>query len=65
VAGLGTLVAALRAFLEDLVFLLPENDFKTAAILLGFLVLTSKALWLLSCCLGALGRRLLLRLRGL
>ncbi len=65
--GAGTLAgiaAGLLGFLEDLAFLLSENDFRIVLIALGFVLMAGTALWVLSCCLGALSRRLILYLRG-
>jgi hypothetical protein len=64
-AGLGGIAAGLLGLLEDLAFLLAENDFRIVLIALGFVLVAGAALWVLSCCLGALSRRLLLYLRGL
>jgi hypothetical protein len=64
-AGLRLLSVELLQFLDDLAFLLSENDAKTIAIILDLLLVMSAALWLLSCCLGALARKWLLHLRGL
>jgi hypothetical protein len=64
-AGLGTLGWALRQFLDDLAFLISENDAKSIFVVLEILLVSSAATWVLSCCLGALGRRLMLWLRGL
>lgn len=67
VLGAGVLVgiaAGLLGFLEDLAFLIAENDFRIILIALGFVLIAGTALWVLSCCLGALSRRLLFYLRG-
>ncbi len=63
--GLFLLVVGLFDFLDELAFLVGENDFRTVLISFLFVLATSAALWVLSCCLGALSRRVLLRLRGL
>jgi hypothetical protein len=60
VLGLGA-----RPFLDDLTFLFVDNDLTTAVVLAELVLLASAGLWLLSCCLAALARRLLLYIRGL
>lgn len=61
-SGLGF---GLFRFLEDLAFLLVENELGMALIALNVLLVGSAALWVLSCCAWALARRVLLYLRGL
>lgn len=63
--GLAEGMTGLAQFLDDLVFLVSDNDLKTAILLLGLLLLLSTALWLLSCSLGALARKAILYIRGL
>lgn len=63
--GLAALAIGLYRFLDDLAFLLPDNDLASALVLLELLFLASGSLWLLGCCLAALARRVVLRLRGL
>jgi hypothetical protein len=63
--GLGALGVQLFHFLDDIPFLLVESDAKTALTLFDLLLLTSIGLWLLSCCVGALVRRVLLYVKGL
>lgn len=65
VTSLAALIGGLIGFLEDLAYLATENDFGMALISLGFVLMTGAALWVLSCCVGALSRRLLLYFRGL
>jgi len=64
-AAVALLYRSLIQFLDDLTFLLSENDLGTALVLLTFLLVISTALWVVSCCFGALARRALLRIRGL
>jgi hypothetical protein len=47
-------------FMEDLAFLLSESDAATFFALLGLLLLTSVALWLLALASATLGQRLIL-----
>jgi len=63
--GLGALALLMFQFLDDLAFLIMDGDLTLAGIFFGLLLLTSIALWLLSCLLAALGRRLILYFRGL
>ena len=63
--GLGTLTWAMLQFLDDLTFLLSDYDARIIFVLVQILLTSSAALWVLSCCLGALARRLVLRRRGL
>jgi len=63
-AGLGALFWSMFQFMDDMAFLLAENEIK-AAILLELILLVGTGFWLLSCCLGALLHRYLLRRRGL
>ncbi|MFO1497546.1 MAG: hypothetical protein U1G07_03980 [Verrucomicrobiota bacterium] len=63
--ALASLGVGLRQFLDDLAYLLSENDLTMAAIVLAALVVSSAVLWVLSCCVGALARRAVLYLRGL
>lgn len=65
VAGLAVLLTASATFLDDVPFLFWENDIKSLLIPFDFLLLTSGALWVLSCTAGALWRRALLRFKGL
>lgn len=65
VIELGGLAFALYQFLDDLAFLLFEADLRIVGIFFGLLLVISIGLWVLSCCLGALGRRAVLYLRGL
>ncbi len=65
VVGLAALAIGADQFMDDLTFLLGEHDARTASILFGFLLLGSIGLWVLSCCLGALGRRIMLYFKGL
>ena len=62
---LSTIALGTIQFLDDLAYLLAENDLMMALIVLQSLLVISAALWVLSCCAGALARRVLLRLRGL
>ena len=62
---LAVLVLGTRPFLDDLTFLFEDNDVTMAVVLAELVLLASAALWLLSCCLAALTRRLLLYIRGL
>ena len=64
-AGVAADAAALHQFLDDLTFLLFDNDLKSGLVLLEMVLLASGILWLLACCLGTLARRIILRLRGL
>jgi hypothetical protein len=64
-AGLAGLAAGAIQFQDDLVFLLFDGDLTTVSVVFGLLLLISIALWLLSCCLAALGRRVILYFRGL
>jgi hypothetical protein len=52
-------------FFDDLTFLVSESDVRILATLLGLLLLTSAGLWVLSFSLAALGRRLVLYVKGL
>jgi hypothetical protein len=63
--GLGLLAYVAYQLGDDVPLLVSESDFKTAFALFDILLLTTAALWLLSCTLGALWRRFLLRRRGL
>ena len=60
VLGIGT-----RRFLDDLTFLFVDSDVTSAAVSGELVLLASAALWLLSCCLIALTRRVVLHRRGL
>ena len=64
-AGVATLTLGLVQFWDDLAILIGENDARSVLILAESLILASAALWVSSCCLVALGRRLLLERRGL
>ncbi len=64
-AGLSALIAWFAQFQDDLVPLMGERDRGTVIILAGLLLLASAALWLVSICLAALGRRLVLYLKGI
>ena len=64
-AGLGTLAFWMPQFFDDLTFLVSESDVRILATLLGLLLLTSAGLWVLSFSLAALGRRLVLYVKGL
>lgn len=64
-AGLGALLVWFSRFQDDLVPLMGEKDRGTVITLTGLLLLASAALWLVSVCLAALGRRLVLFLRGI
>jgi hypothetical protein len=64
-AGVAADAAALHQFLDDLTFLLVDNDLKSTLVLLELVLLASGSLWLLACCVATLARRLILRLRGL
>src|SRR4051812_22731441 len=65
-AVMGALAVGMREFLDDLTFLMTDSEgARAASLLLGLLLLWSSALWVLSCCLGALGRKWLLYIRGL
>jgi hypothetical protein len=63
-AGVAADAAALHQFLDDLTFLLVDNELKSALVLVELMLLASGGLWLLACCLGTLARRAILRLRG-
>ena len=63
--GLGAAGMGIFEFLDDLTFLVSDTDLITIGVLLGLLLFASAAIWLLSCTLGALGRRLILYVRGL
>jgi len=62
---LAVLAVGTRHFLDDLTFLFVDNDVTAAAVSGELVLLASAAVWLLSCCLGTLTRRLVLHLRGL
>jgi hypothetical protein len=65
---LATLAASgigLVRFLDDLAFLVAENDVRTGLVLVHFLLVASAAFWVLSCALVALTRKWLLYWRGL
>jgi hypothetical protein len=62
---LAAVAGTLHSFLDDLTFLMTESDLRTALVLLELVLLASGSLWLLACCVAALGRRLVLQRRGL
>jgi hypothetical protein len=52
-------------FLDDLAYLVAENDLRSSLIVSELLIASASALWAVSCCAVALGRRLVLYWRGL
>jgi hypothetical protein len=63
-AFLAGLAVGTRHFLDDVTFLFVDNDMTMLAVSGELVLLASAAVWLLSCCLGALTRRLVLHVRG-
>jgi hypothetical protein len=64
-AGLTLLGFVGIEFLDDLAYLVGENDVRSLIIVADLCVASGAAIWVLSCCLGALAHRVMLRLRGL
>jgi hypothetical protein len=64
VAGLSLLAFWMAPLLDDLSLLAVEGDFRVLLTLLDIVLINSSALWLLSFCLAALTRRVVLCCRG-
>jgi hypothetical protein len=50
-------------FLDNLTYLAGENDLRSLGIIANLVLACGAATWVLSCCLGTLGHRMVLRLR--
>jgi len=64
-AALGSVIVQALGLSDDFALLLADDGRDVPLALLGLFLLAAASLWLVSCLLATLGRRLLLRLRGL